>query len=1055
MQHASGKDYDPSVWAKQRQERIKRALQARQKRQSGSPDKNHTFKPQLLSSTDGARSKLPPGARVGDASATQGAYDLTVLDNMDGAFPPKRTSANIYRDNRYDKADGGARGPMDFGETRDSLDRLAVSTSDGDRQRLARMGSTSSHSSAVAPPPLPSPTKSESMEDNTGSEHTHRPHAPRAGEEAGLGGRRRRVREDPGGRWTGPTREAAAAQNGGAYGEYDPATKHGLGDAFNGGGGSRRPAAAATGDDALSHELEQRSHVRGAIAEEHRPGQPRHGGDDRSGRAVGNGGPVHAGGAEAAATRRNSGGVTCENEDPHSAEARDPIERPEDADFLASLRGGEGAETGANRRGGGSRVAPGRQAARARHARRPEWNSDTGAAASLGSPRAAVVTDNSPSAVQGRIEASSTRRRNTDGTIGSIADSPYAAGGGTIGGSNGTAANGGGNATWKHKHTKTLPWGDEEGALGGADVVGGEDDGDGDGGRDLYGFGRPTASQLARKGADEGRGGAPRSGYRTQQMMPSPSTGNLTAAYRGGDDRFGGADEGVDPPVERGVPAEKEQLRRNLSLLKKKMHGQAGSRRSQSAGPRAGDLFGDPNAAPSGPGGADSHPAGGGRQHLHMTTGTAPAMMPADPGAFLRDRDAAGRALGRRGVGGGARRRPPPDGPGSPYAIDPNPRGAAAAAAARSSARQHQHRQPPLEQQNRQHQHRQQHASIGGRRHGPFEGNHDSPRNTGGRAAVPTDVVRSRPHDHSDTREGGGIGYARRAAPGRAGGGRPRGGGAPGGQGSPDRRRAWEGENGGGGSQGDGSSRGGGGSRGGGDSRGKGGGGRGGGGQGYADDLPPDAFPDEQVELKECRMCGRRFTPAALEKHSRACHKVFQAKRKVFDTAEMRLKGTELEKFAKEKGRAGGGGRQGGRGGRGGGGRGRGGKGPPRGFDDTPVGGAASRGAKSSKWRQQSKQFRDALRQARVVTDAQKSGKSLADLPPPKPSAPDPSLIPCPHCGRRFSELAGERHMQHCKNIKAKPSVLKKGSGSLLGQAARKTASGASGASGRGRGQRW
>jgi len=31
----------------------------------------------------------------------------------------------------------------------------------------------------------------------------------------------------------------------------------------------------------------------------------------------------------------------------------------------------------------------------------------------------------------------------------------------------------------------------------------------------------------------------------------------------------------------RGVPAEKEQLRRNLSLLKKKMHSQAGSRRSQ------------------------------------------------------------------------------------------------------------------------------------------------------------------------------------------------------------------------------------------------------------------------------------------------------------------------------------------------------------------------------------------------------------------------------------------------------------------------------------------
>lgn len=76
----------------------------------------------------------------------------------------------------------------------------------------------------------------------------------------------------------------------------------------------------------------------------------------------------------------------------------------------------------------------------------------------------------------------------------------------------------------------------------------------------------------------------------------------------------------------------------------------------------------------------------------------------------------------------------------------------------------------------------------------------------------------------------------------------------------------------------------------------------------------------------------------------------------VFNAAEMRIKGTELEKFAKSKGRASGGGT-----GRGTGANGRGGKTRPRGFDDTPVGGAG--GAKASKWRQQSKQFRDALRQ--------------------------------------------------------------------------------------------
>lgn len=72
----------------------------------------------------------------------QGAYDLTVLEKMSDAFPPKRTSNNIYRENRHaENGAGGGRsgrdkGPMDFGETRDSLDRLAGST--GDRRRLSR-----------------------------------------------------------------------------------------------------------------------------------------------------------------------------------------------------------------------------------------------------------------------------------------------------------------------------------------------------------------------------------------------------------------------------------------------------------------------------------------------------------------------------------------------------------------------------------------------------------------------------------------------------------------------------------------------------------------------------------------------------------------------------------------------------------------------------------------------------------------------------------------------------------------------------------------------------
>lgn len=62
-----------------------------------------------------------------------------MLETMDDAFPPKRTASNIYRESLDDQGDVGSgrdKGPMEFGETGDSLDRLAGSAAD--RQRLSR-----------------------------------------------------------------------------------------------------------------------------------------------------------------------------------------------------------------------------------------------------------------------------------------------------------------------------------------------------------------------------------------------------------------------------------------------------------------------------------------------------------------------------------------------------------------------------------------------------------------------------------------------------------------------------------------------------------------------------------------------------------------------------------------------------------------------------------------------------------------------------------------------------------------------------------------------------
>lgn len=85
---------------------------------------------------------------------------------------------------------------------------------------------------------------------------------------------------------------------------------------------------------------------------------------------------------------------------------------------------------------------------------------------------------------------------------------------------------------------------------------------------------------------------------------------------------------------------------------------------------------------------------------------------------------------------------------------------------------------------------------------------------------------------------------------------------------------------------------------------------------------------------------------------------------------------------------------------------------------------------KASKWKEQSKAFREAMRAARQVTKALEAGEPL---PPPVYSGPDLSLIPCPHCGRRFNEKAAERHIPQCNNIRAKPSSLKKGTGGAGG----------------------
>lgn len=193
--------------------------------------------------------------------------------------------------------------------------------------------------------------------------------------------------------------------------------------------------------------------------------------------------------------------------------------------------------------------------------------------------------------------------------------------------------------------------------------------------------------------------------------------------------------------------------------------------------------------------------------------------------------------------------------------------------------------------------------------------------------------------------------------------------------------------------------------------------------------------------LEQCPKCGRSFAPQSLKKHEKVCDKVFSSRRKRFDTSKRRVPGEAIqarrteEHVTRQKERT---------------------PGRSQGNlksahaststrEEQPVQPANSK----PKWKQRSEAFRQVLRQMRE-TNAQESkskgrpssstsrerGKVKAPTPPPahSPTMEDPDRRECPHCGRKFNEQAFERHVEHCKNARARPTTLKKGAGGGGGQ---------------------
>mmetsp|Transcript_38563 Transcript_38563/g.110747 ORF Transcript_38563/g.110747 Transcript_38563/m.110747 type:complete len:367 (-) Transcript_38563:191-1291(-) len=168
--------------------------------------------------------------------------------------------------------------------------------------------------------------------------------------------------------------------------------------------------------------------------------------------------------------------------------------------------------------------------------------------------------------------------------------------------------------------------------------------------------------------------------------------------------------------------------------------------------------------------------------------------------------------------------------------------------------------------------------------------------------------------------------------------------------------------------------------------------------------FPPGAFPAGGMPMEEeddgplvpCPECGRNFKEARLEKHVKVCKKVFQQKRKAFDSAANRLGELEnadalianAKKLEKDRDKV----------------------------EKAPAK-ESKKGEAVPEWRKKSLAFRQAILAAKAAegdADAQAKaaeiGKQLADMG----GAESSNSLKCPHCGRTFNKEAGERHIAIC-----------------------------------------
>ncbi|XP_067618469.1 zinc finger C2HC domain-containing protein 1C isoform X2 [Eurosta solidaginis] len=159
----------------------------------------------------------------------------------------------------------------------------------------------------------------------------------------------------------------------------------------------------------------------------------------------------------------------------------------------------------------------------------------------------------------------------------------------------------------------------------------------------------------------------------------------------------------------------------------------------------------------------------------------------------------------------------------------------------------------------------------------------------------------------------------------------------------------------------------------------------------------PSSLDADNANMGLCQYCQRHFNAERLAKHERICEKMAHTKRKIFDAARHRLRGTDAEKFLKKD-------------------QSRKSVNIKSGYSSAAAVSGMTASMKKNNWRKKHEEFIQAIRAAKQVQAHLARGGKLSDLPPPPPSE-NPDYIQCPHCLRRFNESAAERHIPRCATM--------------------------------------